>query len=69
MSKREYYCPLCNSENIAVITEDHTGYNRADESFVIKDYEYTECLDCQENFVTNEQARRNEDKLAPLAQW
>ena len=62
-------CPFCQSENVTTLTETFSGLNRADELIEIKDYEYTECLDCQQDFITGEQAKRNEEKIAPLAQW
>ncbi len=52
-----------------IIIDDVDGLNRADEMFVIKDYEYTVCKKCGEEFVTATQARHNEQKLVPLAQW
>ncbi len=62
-------CPFCDSKDLEIIIDDVDGLNRADEMFVIKDYEYTVCKKCGEEFVTATQARHNEQKLVPLAQW
>ncbi|KKM81843.1 hypothetical protein LCGC14_1325630 [marine sediment metagenome] len=59
MSEKEY-CPFCDSTELQLVTIAETFTNRAGEKIKIKNFEYTLCNDCDEEFVTAKQARHNE---------
>ena len=59
MSQNEY-CPFCDSTELQLVTIAETFTNRAGEEIKIKNFEYTLCDDCDEEFVTAKQARHNE---------
>ncbi len=56
-------CPICESRELARNVSDQLIRQRDGSSYLIRGYEYTDCLSCGQKFVLSSQANKNDDRL------